>query len=306
MSAPPAVQVDGLSRRFGAVLAVDELSFTVETGSLLTLLGPNGAGKTTTVEVCEGFQRPDKGSVRVLGLDPISDQARLRPRLGVMLQTGGAHGSARTAEMLELIAACAAHPLDPAYLLDLLGLSAVARTPVRRLSGGQAQRLSLAMALVGRPEMLFLDEPTAGMDPQTRHLVWELLRAARSDGVTILLTTHLMDEAELLSDRLLIIDHGRAVAAGTPAELIGPTNRLTFRSRPGLVSAGLAATLPSGVTVIEEADGRYTVSGQVSPATITVVTAFCADADAEVTDLRLGRRTLDEVYLALTGHEVRS
>ncbi|HEY7815526.1 MAG TPA: ABC transporter ATP-binding protein, partial [Nakamurella sp.] len=215
MSAPPAVQVDGLSRRFGAVLAVDDLSFTVETGSLLTLLGPNGAGKTTTVEVCEGFQRPDKGSVRVLGLDPISDQARLRPRLGVMLQTGGAHGSARTAEMLELIAACAAHPLDPAYLLDLLGLSAVARTSVRRLSGGQAQRLSLAMALVGRPQMLFLDEPTAGMDPQTRHLVWELLRAARSDGVTILLTTHLMDEAELLSDRLLIIDHGRAVAAGT-------------------------------------------------------------------------------------------
>jgi ABC-2 type transport system ATP-binding protein len=300
-----AVQIVDLSRRFGAVTAVDGLSLTVETGSLLALLGPNGAGKTTTVDICEGFQRPDGGTVRVLGLDPVRDQAALRPRVGVMLQSGGAHGSARAAEMLQLIARCAADPLDPDYLLDVLGLASVARTPVRRLSGGQAQRLSLAMALVGRPELLVLDEPTAGMDPQTRHLVWDLLTSARRDGVTTVLTTHLMDEAELLADRIVIIDHGRQVAAGTPAELIGAANRLSFASRPGLDTAALAAGLPAGATVVEAAPGAYLVGGDVSPATLAAVTSFCAAAGAPITELQMGRRTLDEVYLELTGREVR-
>jgi ABC-2 type transport system ATP-binding protein len=299
------VDVVGLTRRFGSVQAVDGLSFTVTAGSLLALLGPNGAGKTTTVEICEGFQRPDSGRVRVLGLDPIRDQAALRPRVGVMLQAGGAHGSATTAEMLQLIARCAAHPLDPVELLDVLGLSGAARTPVRRLSGGQAQRLSLAMALVGRPELLFLDEPTAGMDPQARHLVWDLLRAARTDGVTVVLTTHLMDEAELLADRVLIIDHGRPVAEGTPDELIGAANRLTFGSRPGLPLSGLLAALPPGSAVTEDRPGHYTIAGALAPAAVATVTSYCADAGAPVTELQLGRRSLDEVFLDLTGRAVR-
>ena len=207
-----AVQVRGLVRRYGALTAVDGLDLTVGAGTMLALLGPNGAGKTTTVEICEGFARPDGGTVRVLGLDPWADAAVLRPRMGVMLQSAGAHLSARAGEMLRLVAAGSAHPHDSDWLLDTLGLTSVVRTPVRRLSGGQAQRLSLAMALVGRPEMLFLDEPTAGLDPQARHLVWDLLRAARADGVSILLTTHLLDEAELLADQVVIVDAGRAVA----------------------------------------------------------------------------------------------
>lgn len=214
-----ALRLDGVSQRFGGTLAVDDLSFAVRRGELFALLGPNGAGKSTTIDICEGFRRPDSGRVEVLRRDPWREQAALRPRIGVMLQAGGAHGAARAGEMLRLVAACAADPHDPAALLDMVGLTAVARTPVRRLSGGQVQRLSLAMALVGRPELLFLDEPTAGMDPQARRLVWEVLRAARADGVTIVLTTHLLDEVEQLADRILVIDHGRQVAEGSPAEL---------------------------------------------------------------------------------------
>ena len=301
-----ALVVDSLGRRFGRVQAVDGLSFGVPRGSLFALLGPNGAGKSTTVEICEGFTRPDSGSVQVLGLDPWRDQAALRPRIGVMLQAGGAHGSARAGEMLSLLARCAAHPHDPAELLDLVGLAEAARTPVRRLSGGQVQRLSLAMALVGRPELLFLDEPTAGMDPQARHLVWDLLRAARTDGVTIVLTTHLMDEAELLADRLLIIDHGRAVAEGTPAQLTGTGARVRFVTAAGLDLAPLRAALPAGCEVTETAAGRYLVTGPVPPTVAAIVGGFCAGAGRAPDSIEIGRRTLDEVFLELTGREVRS
>src|SRR6476646_4074147 len=221
VTADDSLVIDGLVRRFGSLRAVDGLSFSVPRGSLVALLGPNGAGKTTTLDVCTGFARPDAGTVRVLGLDPWRQSARLRPRIGVMLQAGGSHAAARAGEMLRTIAGCSANPHDPDWLLEVLGLQPVARTPIRRLSGGQVQRLSLAMALVGRPELLFLDEPTAGLEPQARHLVWDLLRVARADGVTILLATHLLDEAELLSDRVVIVDHGRVVAQGTPAELNG-------------------------------------------------------------------------------------
>ena len=240
--------------------AVNGLSFRLARGSLLALLGPNGAGKTTTVEICEGFTKADAGQVRVLGLDPWRQGPSLRPRIGVMLQAGGAHASARTGEMLDLMARCSANPLDPAWLLDVLGLSSSTRTPVRRLSGGQVQRLSLAMALVGRPEMLFLDEPTAGMDPQARHLVWDLLRAARADGVSILLTTHLLDEAELLADRIVIIDNGRSVADGTPAraDRRGPRNcdSPPIRARRRVAGERAAVGLPGHRTRSRPVPGR--------------------------------------------------
>ncbi len=302
----PVLQVDGLVRTFGALRAVDGVSFTVGRGELVTMLGPNGAGKTSTLDACTGFVKPDAGSIRVLGLDPWRQAGRLRPRIGVMLQAGGAHAAARTAQMLRVIADCSADPLDTGWLLDVLGLGAVARTPVRRLSGGQAQRLSLAMALVGRPELVFLDEPTAGMDPQARHLVWDLLRAARSDGVSILLTTHLLDEAELLSDRVVIVDHGRVVAAGAPEELTGGESRqLRFAAAPGLDLELLRMALPDGFDVREVGTGRYLVVGDIVPSTIATVTSFCARVGVMPGELRVNQRSLDEVYLELTGREIR-
>ncbi len=294
-----------MHRAFGQVAAVDGLSFRLPTGSLLALLGPNGAGKTTTVEISEGFTRADAGQVRVLGLDPWRQSRTLRPRIGVMLQAGGAHAAARAGEMLALMARCSANPLDPAWLLDVLGLTASARTPIRRLSGGQVQRLSLAMALIGRPEMLFLDEPTAGMDPQARHLVWDLLRAARSDGVSILLTTHLLDEAELLADRILIIDNGRAVADGTLAELTGGVSQLRFTASPGLELDLLRRALPLGFRVVESAPGRYLLDGDIVPATMATVTSFCARVGVLPSGLQVGARSLDDVFLELTGKELR-
>ena len=302
----PAVTVDGLVRRYGSSTAVDGLSLQVDHGSLLALIGPNGAGKTSTVDCCVGFARPDGGTVRVLGLDPWTRSAAVRPRIGVMLQAGGAQAAAQVQEMLELLARCSARPLEPAWLLDVLGLGSVARTPIRRLSGGQAQRLGLAMALVGRPEVLFLDEPTAGMDPQARHLVWDLLGAARADGVAILLTTHLLDEVEELADRVVIVDHGRVVADGSPAELTrSETTDLRFTAAAGMDVAPLIGALPHGFAVRETSRGRYLVQGDVGPATVATVTSFCARLGVMPAGLEVGRRTLDEVYLELTGRQVR-
>jgi ABC-2 type transport system ATP-binding protein len=304
--ADAALVVDGLVRRFGSLRAVDGLSMTLPRGNLVALLGPNGAGKTSTLDVCTGFARPDSGTVRVLGLDPWKQSRSLRPRIGMMLQAGGAHAAARVGEMLTVIARCSARPLDPKWLLDTLGLSDAARTPVRRLSGGQLQRLSLAMALVGRPELLFLDEPTAGMDPQARHLVWELLRSVRRDGVSVLLTTHLLDEAELLADRVVIIDHGRVVAEGAPAELTGNAPaQLRFTAIAGLDVDLLCSALPHGYSAREVSPGRYLVEGDIAPATVATVTSFCARVGVMPFDVQVGHRTLDEVYLELTGREIR-
>jgi len=246
----PALDVVGLVKSYGGRRVVDELSLQVRPGTVLALLGPNGAGKTTTVEVCQGFRSPDAGTVRVLGLSP-RDPA-LRPRIGVMPQAGGAYPGLRCGEMLHLVAAYAAHPLDPDDLLERLGLQEVARTAYRRLSGGQQQRLSLALAVVGRPELVFLDEPTAGLDPQARHATWELVEALRADGVTTVLTTHLLDEAERLADDVVVVDHGRVVAAGTVQELTsrGSTGQLRFASTPGLDVDQLLTALPPKSTVL--------------------------------------------------------
>jgi ABC-2 type transport system ATP-binding protein len=290
----PAVEVSGLVKRYGGRAAVDGLSLEVRPATVLALLGPNGAGKTTTVEVCEGFRRADAGTVRVLGLDP-RDRA-LRPRVGVMPQAGGAYPGLRAGEMLRLVASYAAHPLDAADLLDRLGLTEVERTSYRRLSGGQQQRLSLAMAVVGRPELVFLDEPTAGLDPQARRATWELVEALRADGVTVVLTTHLMDEAERLADDVVVIDAGRVVAAGTVAELTR-SEGLRFRAAAGLDLTGLP-------NAREEAPGRYVVDGAVDPQLMAAVTAWCAERGVLAEDLRA--RSLEDVFLDLTGRELRA
>ncbi|MDL4777142.1 MULTISPECIES: ABC transporter ATP-binding protein [Thermomonosporaceae] len=307
--APPedsAVEIDGLVKRYGTATAVDGLSFRAARGAVTALLGPNGAGKTTTIEICEGFRRADAGSVRVLGLDPAGDAAALKPRVGVMPQSGGVPGTARAAEFLRLIASFHTTPLDPAALLDRLGLTEHARTPYRRLSGGQQQRLSLAVALVGRPELVFLDEPTTGLDPQARHSVWELIAELRAAGVSVLLTTHYMDEAEHLADQVVIVDHGRIVAEGAPADLTGAERQLRFRARPGLGLEELLSALPVGSTAKESPAGHYLIEGNVDPGLLATVTAWCASHGVLADDLRIERRTLEDVFLELTGRELRS
>lgn len=288
--------------------AVDGLDLRMPPATVLALLGPNGAGKTTTVEVCEGFLRPDAGVVRVLGLDPIADGAALRPRIGVMPQGGGAYPGVRAGEMLGLVAVCAARPLDVGWLLDVLGLAPVARVPYKRLSGGQQQRLALACALVGRPEVVFLDEPTAGMDPQARRLVWDIVASLRSDGVGVLFTTHLMEEAEALADQVVIIDHGRVVAQGSPAELTtaGAQRQLRFAARPGLDLDLLSTALPEGCRASEPRPGGYLVEGGIDPQVMATVTAWCAQQGVFAEDLRVDRRSLEDVFLELTGRELRS
>ena len=301
------VRLRGVSKRYGSTTAVGELDLDVHRAEVFALLGPNGAGKTTTVEMCEGFVRPDAGSIEVLGLDPIADNARLRERMGVMLQGGGAYPAARAAEMLNLVASYAARPLDPAWLLDTLGLTEAAKTTYRRLSGGQQQRLALGCAIVGRPELVFLDEPTAGMDAHARLVVWELIDALRRDGVTVVLTTHQLKEAEELADHIVIIDRGMAVAAGTPAELMrsGAEDQLRFTAPRRLDLALLISALPEGYRVREQAPGEYLVEGTIDPQVLATVTAWCARLNILATDMRVEQRSLEDVFLDVTGKEVR-
>jgi ABC-2 type transport system ATP-binding protein len=296
-----------VSKRYGSTTAVGELDLDVHRAEVFALLGPNGAGKTTTVEMCEGFVRPDAGSIEVLGLDPIADNARLRERMGVMLQGGGAYPAARAAEMLNLVASYAARPLDPAWLLDTLGLTDAAKTTYRRLSGGQQQRLALGCAIVGRPELVFLDEPTAGMDAHARLVVWELIDALRRDGVTVVLTTHQLKEAEELADHIVIIDRGSVVAGGTPAELMrsGAEDQLRFTAPPRLDLALLISALPEGYRVKEQAPGEYLVEGTIDPQVLATVTAWCARLNILATDMRVEQRSLEDVFLDVTGKEVR-
>ncbi len=299
----PAVEVVDLVKRYGRLTAVDGLSFAAESGAVTAILGPNGAGKTTTIEICEGFRQADGGTVRVLGLPP--SRRELRARVGIMPQTGGVPPAMRCGEWLRLVARFHAHPLDPGALLDRLGLAAHARTPYRRLSGGQQQRLSLAAALIGRPELVFLDEPTAGMDPQARRSCWDLIGELRAAGVSVVLTTHFMDEAERLADRVVIIDRGRVVAEGTPAELTGAERQLRFRARPGLNLDELLKALPAGSAAKESPAGHYIIEGDVGPELLATVTAWCAAEGVTTEDLGIERRTLEDVFLELTGRELR-
>jgi len=303
LDAGPAVAIDGLVKRYGAVTAVDGLSLRMPRASILALLGPNGAGKTSTVEVCEGLHRADGGRVRVLGLDPVDDARRLRPRVGVMLQDGGGYPGAHAEELLRLFAGYARRPLDVDLLLDALGLRAVARTAYRRLSGGERQRLALATALVSRPELVFLDEPSAGMDPQARRALWDVVAALRSDGVSVVLTTHYIEEAERLADHVVVIDHGRVVAAGSPRELTdaGTDAELAFHAPADLDIGALRGALPGGPRVEHRGRGDYAVHGPVDPHLVAALTAWCAGADVLIDDLRVRRRSLEDVFLALTG-----
>ena len=305
----PAVDIDGLVMAYGDKTAVDGLSMQVARGSITAVLGPNGAGKTTTLETCEGYRRPQAGTVRVLGLDPHRQRRELLPRIGVMLQAGGAWSGVRAMEMLDHVAALHSHPLDTRMLHDRLGLGDCGRTPYRRLSGGQQQRLGLAMALVGRPELVFVDEPTAGMDPQARRTTWELLEEIRRDGVTVVLTTHHMDEAEHLADQIHIIDHGRLIASGSPTELTSGGHSATIRlvvirPFPDGAPESLGAELGAG-TAVTQIDARsMLITGPADGSTLRIVSQWCESHDVVPESLALGRQTLEDVFLGLTGREL--
>jgi ABC-2 type transport system ATP-binding protein len=301
-----AVEVSGLVKRYGAVTAVDHLDLVARAQALTAVLGPNGAGKTTTVEICEGFRSPDEGRVRVLGLDPVREAAALRPRVGIMLQSGGVYGSVSPRTALEHASRLYRSPLPVGPLLDRLGLGRVSGTGFKRLSGGEQQRTLLALALVGRPELLFLDEPTSGLDPQSRRAVWELLAELRREGASVVMTTHYLEEAEELADHVVIVDQGTVLAEGSPDTLThGGAAGLHFSAPPRLDTESLTSALPHGSEVAEVAPGRYLVSGVVDPQLLATVTAWCAQHGVMPDHLDTGRRTLEDVFLDLTGRELR-
>ena len=307
-------------KRYGSLTAVADLSFTASRAAVTAVLGPNGAGKTTTVEICEGYRTADAGSVRVLGTDPRRDPRALRARVGVMLQEGGVYGSVPAREALRHTASLYADPLPTDDLLDRLGLTSVAATAFKRLSGGQQRRLTLALALVGRPELVFLDEPTAGLDPQARLATWDIVRELRSAGVSVLLTTHNLEDAEQLADHVVIVDHGVVVAAGTPASLMssGDAGRVQFDVPPGTDLDELRTSLQEavgrevdsggsthGVVVTTPRVGHVVVTGTVSPQLLAAVTGWCASHDLMPEQLQVSRRSLQDVFLDLTGRETR-
>jgi ABC-2 type transport system ATP-binding protein len=306
VSASPAIEVAGLSKRYGAVRALDGLSLTVEPGEVFGLLGPNGAGKTTTVEILEGYRPADAGEVRVLDLDPWHEGPRLRPKIGVMLQDGGLYPGIRPLEALALFASYYDEPDDPERLLDVVGLREAEHTLVRRMSGGQYQRLSLALALIGRPSLVFLDEPTAGLDPRARATTWDLVRELRDHGATVVLTTHAMDEAEQLCSRLAIIDHGRMVGYGTPSELTASAavEEMRFSAPPDLDRAALAVALGLDAgRVREPRPGDYVVDVAATPVLIATLAAWLRDRDVTLGDLHAGRGSLEAVFLRLTSED---
>ena len=304
--ADAAIFVENFTKSYGSNRVVDELQFTVQRGEIFALLGPNGAGKTTTIETLEGYRKPDNGYVRVLGLDPIRESQKLKPLIGVMLQQEGLYPGLTAREVLHLFAGYYRQPQNIDSLLERVGLNTAKKTRCRRLSGGQKRRLALAVALVGNPTLVFLDEPTSGMDPQARLATWEIVRELKQNRVTVLLTTHLMDEAERLADRIAIIDHGRLVAFDTPSGLTGAQNSTVVRF---IAPAGLDCTQLSALQSVHTAEeirpGSYLIETDTAPLLIAELTAWLRDQHITLTELRVGHGSLEDLFLRLTGSEMR-
>jgi ABC-2 type transport system ATP-binding protein len=305
--ADDAIVVENFSKSYGSHRVVDRLRFTVQRGEIFALLGPNGAGKTTTIETLEGYRTPDEGSVRVLGLDPLRESKQLKPQIGVVLQQDGLYPGLTAREVLHLFAGYFKQPQDIDSLLERVGLNTADKTRCRRLSGGQKRRLALAVALVGNPALVFLDEPTSGMDPQARLATWEIIRELKRNGATVLLTTHLMDEAERLADRIAIIDHGQLVALDTPSGLTGAQHATVVRfvAPSGLDCSQLAA-LPSAHKAEEIRPGSYLIETDAAPVLIAALTAYLRDQHITLTELRVGHGSLEDLFLRLTGSEMRN
>jgi ABC-2 type transport system ATP-binding protein len=302
------VQVEGLRKIYGATVAVDEVSFEVRAGEIFGMVGPNGAGKTTTIECLEGLRKPDGGTIRVLGVDPQRDSQTLRERTGMQLQQSNLPERMKVWEALDLYASFYPKAADWKELLVQLGLEEKRNTPFSKLSGGQKQRLFIALALLPDPQLVFLDELTTGLDPQARHAIWDLVRDVRAKGKTILLTTHFMEEAERLCDRVAILDHGRIVALDTPAALIrglGADQRVVFSLDGGLPPALGKALAEAGR--VEVQGERVTVHGKDGRKVPLVgeVVSLLTGQGIPFGDLRTEQPTLEDVFLTLTGREIR-
>ncbi len=302
----PVIEVSGLRKRYGPLVAVDGISFTVERGQIFGLLGPNGAGKTTTVEILEGLRVFDDGSVRVLGFDVRHEPAGVKERIGVQLQTPSLYPFLTVAELLDLFRSFYHHSAPRAQLVEAVDLGERLHTQTRHLSGGQRQRLSVALALVNDPELIFLDEPTTGLDPQARRLLWDLVARMREQGRSVLLTTHYMEEAEQLCDRVAIMDHGHLLDMGSVDELVARRfheRAVKFDTLPGLELAELGA-LPSVRRAVAE-DGETLLYTADVASTIAALLARADELGLEPRNLGIRRATLEDVFLGLTGHALR-
>ncbi len=302
---PAVIQVSGIRKTYGRTVAVEDVSFDVEQGEIFGLIGPNGAGKTTTMECVEGMRRPDRGSISVLGLDPSRQARRLQNRIGVQLQQAQLQKRIKVQEAVAFWASLYPNPVNGAHLLERLGLAEKRDAWFMNLSGGQKQRLFIALALINDPEVVFLDELTTGLDPQARRAIWDLVRGIRDRGKTVLLTTHLMEEAERLCDRVAVVERGRVIEMGTPDEIV----RRHCREQTVVVvtehpEAGVLLRAIAHVEAVRQEGNRYTVIGRDGDF-VTSVMHGLSEQRVRVAEFRTILPTLEDVFLQLTGHSIR-
>ena len=301
---PPAIEVAGLCKNYGQLHAVEDVSFRVRKGEIYALLGPNGAGKTTTVEILEGHRKRTSGSVRVLGFDPNTGGRRYRERVGIMLQSGGIDAELTVREIVALYASFYARPREVPEIIDQVGLNRKRRARVRTLSGGQLRRLDLALALVGDPDLLFLDEPTTGFDPNARRDAWKMIAGLRNSGITVLLTSHYLDEVQHLADRIGVMSHGRLVEEATPDALGGRDiagTVITFRLPPALARA----ELPAGPwDEPERHDGEIILRTDQPTRVMLALTSWAVGLGMELEELSVVRPSLEDAYLRITDESI--
>jgi ABC-2 type transport system ATP-binding protein len=300
------IQVNALRKTYGKFVALDDISFTVQKGEIFGILGPNGAGKTTTVEIIEGLRKPDSGSVSLCGIDALRETLRIKELIGVQLQSTSLYDNIRVKEAVKVFSNYYHRSLPTDSILEEVSLIDKSRSPVSSLSGGQKQRLCIALALVNDPEVIFLDEPTTGLDPQARHNVWSIVEQLRDRGKTIILTTHYMEEAEELCRHVAIIDRGRIIAMDTPANLINDAklnSLIEFSSSRPL--NGISAKIPGIQQITDGHTHRYSISTQKVTMILNDLTSLCYENNIELESISVRTATLEDVFLSLTGRKLR-
>jgi ABC-2 type transport system ATP-binding protein len=295
--APPIIEVTGLEKAYGGYQAVRGIDLEVRPGEVVAFLGPNGAGKTTTVEILEGFRPADQGIVRVLGLDPAEQRATLHRRVGIVLQEAGFPPELTVSELVDAWRGLYAHPLDRDDVIERVGLTARRDVKAKNLSGGEARRLDLALGITGRPEILFLDEPTTGFDPSARRVAWDMLDSLVDEGTTVFLTTHYLDEAERLANRVIVIASGRIVAQGTPEQLRGRTDSIIGFELPDGATAGDLPNLPR--TAVTTAGSHVVVKAADPTVALAHLTSWAVARGSRLEGLTVGRPSLEDTYLSI-------